>query len=84
MDTCICMAESLCCPLESISVLLTGYTPVQNKKSKKRKNSKVQRYLVREKKQRARKFLELSIRNLGFLQLSTAGEGGMLVMAQGE
>ena len=42
-DTCMCMAESLCCPLESISILLIGYAPIQNKTSKKRKNSKVQK-----------------------------------------
>ena len=29
MDTCsICMAESLCCPPETITTLLIGYTPV--------------------------------------------------------
>ena len=33
--TCICMAESLCCSLESISTLLIGYTPKQNKKFNK-------------------------------------------------
>ena len=27
-DTCICMAESLCCPLETIITLLIGYPPV--------------------------------------------------------
>ena len=26
------MAESLCCPPETITVLLTGYTPIQNQK----------------------------------------------------
>ena len=33
MDTCICMAESLCCPPE------IGHTPIQNKKFKKQKTS---------------------------------------------
>ena len=28
MDTCKCMAESLCCPLEAITTLLIGYTPI--------------------------------------------------------
>ena len=28
----ICMAESLCCPPETITTLLIGYTPIQNKK----------------------------------------------------
>ena len=38
MDTCICMAESLCCPPETITILLIGYTSIQNKKfNKKRK-----------------------------------------------
>ena len=32
MDPCICMAESLCCPPETITTLLIGYTPIQNKK----------------------------------------------------
>ena len=27
MDTCICMAEPLHCPPETITTLLTGYTP---------------------------------------------------------
>ena len=34
MDTCICMAESLCCPPEIITALLIGYAPIQNKKFK--------------------------------------------------
>ena len=29
-DTCVCMAESLCCPPETITALLIGYTPIQN------------------------------------------------------
>ena len=32
MDACICMAESLCYPPETITTLLIGYTPIQNKK----------------------------------------------------
>ena len=32
MDTSICMAESLCCPLQTITTLLIGYIPTQNKK----------------------------------------------------
>ena len=35
MDTCVCMAESLCCPLETLTTLLNGYTPISNKKLKK-------------------------------------------------
>ena len=35
MDTCICMAESLCYPSQIITTLLIGYTPIQNKKLKK-------------------------------------------------
>ena len=34
MDTCICMAESLCCAPEAISALLVDYGPIQNKKLK--------------------------------------------------
>ena len=29
---CVCMAKSLCCPPETITTLLIGYTPMQNKK----------------------------------------------------
>ena len=29
-DTCICMAKSLHCSPENITILLTGYTPIQN------------------------------------------------------
>ena len=29
-DTCICMAESLCCPPETITTLLMAYTPILN------------------------------------------------------
>ena len=32
MDTSICMAESLCCPLQTMTTLLIGYIPTQNKK----------------------------------------------------
>ena len=32
MDTCICMAESLCSSSETITTLLIHYTPIQNKK----------------------------------------------------
>ena len=32
MDTCTCMAESLCCSPETITTLLIGCTPIQNKK----------------------------------------------------
>ena len=34
MDAFICLAESPCCPLETIKTLLTGFTPIQNKKLK--------------------------------------------------
>ena len=29
METCICMADSLCCSPETITILLIGYTPKQ-------------------------------------------------------
>ena len=32
MDTCIYMAETLCCSPETTITLLTGYSPIQNKK----------------------------------------------------
>ena len=31
MDTCVCMAESLHSSSETITTLLKGYTPIQNK-----------------------------------------------------
>ena len=36
MDPCTCMAESLYCSPEVITMLLIGYTPKQNKKFKKK------------------------------------------------
>ena len=30
MDTCVCTAESLCCPPETITTLLINYTSTQN------------------------------------------------------
>ena len=35
-DTCISMAESLCCPLETITTLLISYIPMQNEKPNKK------------------------------------------------
>ena len=37
MDSCICTAESLHCSPETITTLLIGYTPTQNKKFKRKK-----------------------------------------------
>ena len=37
MDTCVCMAEALCCSPETTRTLLIGSTPIQNKKFKKKK-----------------------------------------------
>ena len=36
-DTCMCMAESLCCPPETITTLLIGYTTIQNVSDVKKK-----------------------------------------------
>ena len=33
----ICMAESLCCSLETIAALLMDYIPIQNRKFKRKK-----------------------------------------------
>ena len=38
-DTCICMAESVGCSSGTITTLLVGYTPIQNKKLKKKKRN---------------------------------------------
>ena len=40
VDTCICMAESLCCTPETIPTLLIHYTMIQNKKLKKKTTKK--------------------------------------------
>ena len=37
IDPCICMAESLRCSPEMITILLISYTPIQNKKFKREK-----------------------------------------------
>ena len=37
MDTCICIAESLPCSLETITTWLIDYTPIQNKNSGKKR-----------------------------------------------
>ena len=42
MGTCICMAESFDCLPETITMLLTGYTPIQNKKFIKKKKKENQ------------------------------------------
>ena len=36
MGRCMCVAESLCCPLATVTTLLIGYTPKQNKKFSKK------------------------------------------------
>ena len=48
---CICMAESLCCSPETITTLLIGYTPVQNKKCKLKKKKKKKRQSLEQKSQ---------------------------------
>ena len=35
MDTCVCVAESLCYMPETLTTLLIGYTQIQNKRLKK-------------------------------------------------
>ena len=40
MDTCICTAESICCPPRTITTLLIGYTPIQNEKFNNQKKNK--------------------------------------------
>ena len=41
-----CMAVSLCCPLETSTAVLINYSPIQNKKVKKKKKGKVGRSLL--------------------------------------
>ena len=40
MDTGICTAESLCCSPETITTLLIGHAPIQNKEFKVREKTK--------------------------------------------
>ena len=40
MDTCICIVESLPCSPQTITTLFIGYTPIQNKKFKKKERKK--------------------------------------------
>lgn len=39
LDICICMTKPLSCPPETITSLLIGYTPAQNRKLKKKKRA---------------------------------------------
>ena len=39
MDTWMCMTETLCCPPETITTLLTSYTSIENKKFFKREKN---------------------------------------------
>ena len=43
MDTCVHMAESLCCSPETIIASLTSYTPIQNKKLKQQQQQQQQK-----------------------------------------
>ena len=42
LDTCICTAESLLSPREAITTLLIGYSPIQNKKPKPKKENQLE------------------------------------------
>ena len=46
MDTCACMFEFLFCSLETIAILLIGFTPIKNKKFKKRRTSNYNLYTI--------------------------------------
>ena len=48
LDICICMTKPLSCPPETITSLLIGYTPAQNRKLKKKKKKAYLRYEGRE------------------------------------
>ena len=45
MDTCICMAESLCCPPETITSLLIDYNHILNKKFLRRYGENIYIYV---------------------------------------
>ena len=44
MDTCICMAEPLRCPPETITTVSISYTPIQKKKIKKKRLGQILSY----------------------------------------
>ena len=46
MHPCICTPESLCCPLETITTLLIGYTPTQNNRFIKKQSKITFNHLV--------------------------------------
>ena len=46
MDTCICMAEFLCCSPKTITTLLIGYTPIQNQKLFKNENEVINKVVI--------------------------------------
>ena len=50
MDTYTGMAEFLCYPPETVTTLLNGYTPIQNKKFNLKKKKKVKLVLPFQKK----------------------------------
>ena len=56
INTCICMAEPVCCSPETITTLLISYTPIPNKKFKK----------LKKKTQWPKKKSALQCRELGF------------------
>ena len=49
-DTSICMVGSLCCPPKTITTLLIDYTPIQNKKLKKKEGERKHVSLQKRKK----------------------------------
>ena len=63
MGTCICMAESFDCLSETITMLLTGYTPIQNKKfiKKKKKTKNLSKWFIDFLISRIRKKIQLKI-----------------------
>ena len=43
MDTCVCLAESLCCSPETLTTSLIGYTPIKKSRKKKKEVIRVAR-----------------------------------------
>ena len=79
MDTCIGMAESLCCSPETIITLLIGYTPRQNYKFKKKKNnnnSVIGEHLGPEKFRDLSKFTQLGLGHARIRLRSPASQPG--------
>ena len=61
MYTCTCKAESLYCSPETIKILLIGYTPIENKKFKEKKDLKKIMVLLIIKQKKTGRFTRITV-----------------------